>query len=111
MPRSTGRFLALCTILLACGGGSSSRGPIEYESGRRAAVTVDGLHRVKARRIKDLLREIKQLRIMCTKLKEERHNAVQELQGTKVAASRAEEKITDMRRAWRMLVKEMGTRP
>lgn len=61
--------------------------------------------------VEDLLREVKVLRMMCSKLKEERHDAVQELQGTKVAASRAEEKIVDMRRAWRTLCKEMGTKP
>lgn len=58
-----------------------------------------------------LLREIRQMHIIATKAKEERDAAVQELQRTKIAASRAEEKIVDMRRAWRTLVKEMGTKP
>jgi hypothetical protein len=40
----------LAGLLTACGG--HAPGPaIQYETGRRAAVTVDGLHRVKARRI------------------------------------------------------------
>lgn len=61
--------------------------------------------------IEKLIREIRQLRIMATKAKEERDSAVQELQGSKIAASRAEAKIVDMRRAWRLLCKEMGTKP
>lgn len=39
----------LALVALSCGG--SSGRAIEYETGRRAAVTADGLHRVKARRI------------------------------------------------------------
>jgi len=61
--------------------------------------------------VEELLREVKQLRIMATKYKEGRDAAVVELQGSKIAASRAEGKIVDMRRAWRTLVTEMGTKP
>jgi hypothetical protein len=44
----------LAAALLACAvacGGAPSRGPLVYETGRRAAVTADGLHRVKSYRI------------------------------------------------------------
>lgn len=50
--RSAFVALACAVSSVACGAGSSRPGaPIEYETGRRAAATLDGLHRVKARRI------------------------------------------------------------
>ncbi len=46
-------LLLLAAVAFACGGTSPQGpgGPIEWETGRRAAVTGDGLHRVKARHI------------------------------------------------------------
>lgn len=61
--------------------------------------------------IEDLVREVQQLRIMVDKLKTERDQAVKDLLGRRIAADRAEEKICTMRRAWRELCKEMGTKP
>lgn len=58
-----------------------------------------------------LLRENKLLLMIAQKATEERASAIGELQSSKIAASRAEERIVDMRRAWRTLVKEMGTKP
>ena len=60
--------------------------------------------------VEDLLREGKHFHTWAEKLQTERDQAVKELVSSKVAASRAETKIADMRRAWRALVQEMGTK-
>lgn len=57
--------------------------------------------------VEDLLREAKVMRIEREKLRTERDEAVKELTSTKVQLSRAESKITDMKRAWRTLNQEM----
>lgn len=58
-----------------------------------------------------LVSEVKTLKSILSLCKESKNKAVKELQAAKVAASRAEAKIVDMRRAWRELCKEMGTKP
>lgn len=61
--------------------------------------------------VEELIREVDTLKMMVQKLKEERDQAVNDLLGRRIAADRAEAKIVDMRRAWRTLCKEMGTKP
>jgi len=61
--------------------------------------------------IEDLLREVTTLRSMLETYKEKSETAIKELTSSKVAASRAETKIADMRRAWRGICTEMGTKP
>ena len=61
--------------------------------------------------IEDLLREVKTLRTMLKTYKEKSEVAIKELASERIASSRAETKIVDMRRAWRCLVKEMGAKP
>lgn len=61
--------------------------------------------------IEDLLREVGVLRIMASKLKEERDSALNDIASVRIARDRAEEKISDMRRAWRSLCDEMGRKP
>lgn len=61
--------------------------------------------------VEALLSEVSCLRQMVAKLKEQKETAVKELLAKRIEASKAAERIVDMRRAWRTLCKEMGVKP
>jgi hypothetical protein len=63
------------------------------------------------RDVEILVAEVRTLKKMLSLCKESRVTAVGELQAVRVAASRAEEKIVDIRRAWKDLHREMGSKP
>ena len=60
--------------------------------------------------VDDLLKEVFCLRELTSKLKVERDSAVKEMLASRIEACEAEKKIASMRRAWRELCKEMGTK-
>ncbi len=61
--------------------------------------------------VEDLLNEVFCLKETVTKLREQKEQATKDLRGRRLEATKLREQVIEMRRAWRTLCKEMGTKP